>query len=115
MATATLRDMVQGVGRTNRRTDTVNAKNSAAAAGTTPVLKANPKRISWTIANGGANAGRITRRAGVASDTLGIPLAATDGVVGESWDVVGEAVQDAVYVKMATGDQDVYVEEIELA
>lgn len=110
---ATIKEMV-AAGMTRRTSGPQTGSSTTATAQNTPILKANPRRVSWVIANSGANAGRIARRPGIVSDTVGIPLAANDGLVSEDFETAGRAVQDAVYLKMATGDQTVYVEEVEL-
>lgn len=107
-------DELRKAGRLVRRVDSKTASATSATANNTPLLPFNPKRVAWVVINTGANAARVARRAGVVTTTVGIPLAANDGLVGEHFEAAGESVKDPVYVLMATGDQTVYVEEIEV-
>src|SRR5688572_27250703 len=106
---ATIADLLKQ-GKTTRRSFTATASATSSTANTTPVLKANPRRVSWVIAQSSANAGRVFRRSGLGSTSAGIPLAANDGLVGEDFETAGLAVQDPVFVIMSTADATVYVE-----
>lgn len=84
-------------------------------AGGTRVLKYNPRRVSFIIANQSANDAFAARAPGDVNTSSGIRLDARGGYLSGHLDEDGTSVQDEVYVQFATAAGNVYVHEIEEA